>query len=82
MVVCKIELHPGGDKSKAEPLGVIMIANDGTGTLEEGNYDVYLSHAGIYWRKEGYWKSGKCSYKRSLSPYHLVLNALKACGIR
>jgi len=82
MVVCKIELYPGGDSSKAQPLGVILIDNDGTGDLEVGNYNVNLSHSGTYWGKPGFWKTGRCSYRRNLSPYHLIAKALAACGIK
>jgi hypothetical protein len=82
MVVCKIELWRGGDPDDVVDLGNITIINDGTGTIELGNYDIYLSHAGDFREKEGYWKTGKCSYRRTLSPYHLILNALKACGIK
>lgn len=81
MVVCKIELWPGGDATKAKPIGEIEIINDGTGTLEECQYDVYLTHAGTFYGKDGYYKKGKCNYKRKLSPYHLIVNALNACGI-
>ncbi len=80
MIVVKMELWPGGDKSKARPLGVIMIANDGTGDAESGDYLVEASHAGKYFgkRKEPY-KSGKVKgFLRGLSPYRLLYRALKA----
>jgi hypothetical protein len=83
MVVCKIEIWPGGDKDKARPLGVMMIANDGTGDADRANYAVKLSHAGIYFGRKGSWKSGTVKgHLRRLSPYHLVARALAACGIR
>jgi len=82
MVVVKIELWPHGDESKARPLGVMHISNDRTGTNEIGNYDVELKHAGSYFGKPGNWRTGKISgFLRSLSPYHLVAMALKACRI-
>lgn len=82
MVVVKIELWPHGDESKARPLGVMHIINDGTGTVEAGNYDVELKHAGNYFGKPGNWRTGRVvGYIRSLSPYHLVAMALRACRI-
>lgn len=38
MLAIKIELWPYGDQSKAKVLGMCMIANDGTGDQETGNY--------------------------------------------
>ncbi len=83
MVVVKIELWPHGDQTKSRTLGVMSIANDGTGSVEQGNYKAELSHAGVYYgRKPGAWKRGMVlGYRRTLSPYHLVSMALKACGI-
>jgi len=79
MVVVKIELWPGGDPSKARPLGEMRISNDGTGTEERGNYDVELAHAGKYYGRPGNWKTGRAmGYLRTLSPYHLVQLALNA----
>ena len=49
MVVVKIELWPMRDKAKAQPIGEIRIANDGTGTTAVGNYRVALRHAGKYY---------------------------------
>lgn len=84
MVVVKIELWPHGDESKARPLGVAMIANDGTGDVKTGSYEVQLAHAGRYFGKPGVWKRGRVeSHNRQLSPYHLVLSSLKAAlGIK
>ncbi len=83
MVVVKIELWPHGDASQAQPLGEIYISNDGTGSALRGNYDVELKHAGRYYGKLGSWRTGKVSgFVRSLSPYHLVAMALKACKVQ
>jgi len=80
MVVCKIEIWPHGDQSKARPLGQVVIINDGEGTPERGNYDVALSHGGIFYGRKGAWKTGRVlQHLRKLSPYHLLLSALKAC---
>lgn len=38
MIAIKIELWPLGDRSKSKVLGMCMIANDGTGDKETGNY--------------------------------------------
>ena len=80
MIVVNIELWPYGDKIHKRNIGHIFITNDGTGTTEHGNYDVGLSHAGIYYgKKKGFWKKGKVeNFLRILSPYHLVLRALES----
>ncbi len=80
MIVIKIEIWPRGDESKKRGLGNITIGNDGTGTSEHGNYEVALSHAGIYYGKKGIWKKGNVKgHSRKLSPYHLVHKAIAAC---
>lgn len=80
MVVVKVEIWPHGDESKARPLGVVMISNDGTGDTTKGNYDVVASHAGKYYgkRKEPYKKAKVTGFPRTWSPYKLVAWALKA----
>ena len=83
MVVVKIELWPNGDKEKARTLGAMTISNDGTGDASSGNYDVGVCHGGSYFGKPGLWKRGRVrSFRRSMSPYHLVARALSSCGIR
>jgi hypothetical protein len=84
LVVVKIELWPGGNPTNPKPLGTIYIANDGTGTSTDGNYDVRLSHSGRYIQKPGVWKRGKVTgYKRAKdSVYHLVKMALEAVGLK
>ena len=39
MLVVTVELWPLGDRSRRHTLGVGVIANDGTGTIEHGGYD-------------------------------------------
>ncbi len=79
MVVVKIELWPGGDQSKARTLGMAMITNDGSGDVATGSYDVELSHSGRYFGRPGCWRRGEVkNHDRQLSPYHLVLSALRA----
>ena len=41
-IVVKLELWPGGDKERARTMGILIIANDGTGTASRGNYDYQL----------------------------------------
>jgi len=80
MIVVKIELWPHGNESKAREIGRCNIWNDGTGTKERGNYKAELKHAGIYYGKEGNWKTGGVKdHRRNLSPYHLVYSAIKNC---
>ena len=80
MIVVRIELWPFGDPEKARLLCICKIVNDLSGDLKHGNYNVELSHAGKYIDKKGVWKTGRIEHhKRSLSPYHLVYKALKAC---
>ncbi|HWB13318.1 MAG TPA: hypothetical protein VG826_29100 [Pirellulales bacterium] len=82
MVVVKIELWPHGDEEQKRPLGVLTIANDGSGDARVGHYDVTASHAGAYFgrRREPY-RTGKVrGFPRQLSPYRLVCRALKAIG--
>lgn len=83
MLVVRIELWPHGDHLKSRTLGVVTIVNDGTGTSEFGNYDVTLSHAaGVpehLKQASPCYKVGRVSgFLRKLSPYHLVLRALKS----
>lgn len=83
MVVVKIELWPNGDESLAEPLGRVDIVNNNTGSIQEGNYDVRVKHGGKYFGKSGFYRIGKVtSFRREISPYHLVARALQACGFK
>lgn len=82
MIHVRIELWPGGDRERASFLGAMNIANDGSGDLSIGNYDVAACHAGIYAgkRREPY-KTGRVTgFPRRLSPYRLLYRALKAIG--
>lgn len=38
MIVVTVKLWPKGDRTRERVLGELEIANDGTGTLEVGNY--------------------------------------------
>lgn len=80
MIVVKIELWPGGFREKARTLGTVVIANNGEGDAERGNYDAALSHAGKFAGKIGCWKSAEVrGHLRRLSPYHLVARAISLC---
>lgn len=46
MIVVKLELWPCGDESRATEIGRTYIANDGTGTLERGDYKVAVCRRG------------------------------------
>lgn len=80
MVVVTIELWPHGNPEQIQTLGVIRIINDGTGTLEAGNYKVEAEHAGIFrGKKKGLFKTGVVrGFMRSLSPYRLLCRSLLA----
>jgi len=85
MIVVNIELWPHGSKDRSKTIGNLVIVNDGTGNVEHGNYNVALSHAGIYYgKKKEPWKTGSVkNHKRMLSPYHLVYKAIKnTLGLR
>mgnify|MGYP001304080439 CR=1 FL=1 len=47
MLVIKIELHPGGDASKARCMGSAVIINDASGTQELGNYKALFFDSGL-----------------------------------
>lgn len=84
MVVVKIEVWPHGREEDRYTIGEARIINDCTGTTELGNYGVELKHAGKFYGKSGIWKRGRVvGHQRELSPYHLVMKAIKAAlGIR
>lgn len=82
MVYVRIELWPGGDRTKARLLQEVEIANVG-GNPEIGEYGARLSHSSTF-RGDGtigagVWKSrtGGISHDRRKSPAHLVRAALE-----
>jgi hypothetical protein len=79
MIVVKIELLPKGRTKGKRLLGVICVANDGTGTSKVGSYVYALSHAGRYiaTRKRTYKKGKVVNFPRHLSPYRLIARILK-----
>lgn len=80
MIVCKLEMWPGGREDLAYSLGVATIANVG-GDASTGEYDVKLFKAERYSPKSGVWKRGKVAGfpRLRLGPYDLLLRALAAC---
>jgi len=81
MMLIKIELLPGGDASKRRTLGEIRIVNDGSGSLDVGNYDVTLMKSEEYAKSPGVWKRGRVVGfpRRALGPYDLLFRALAKC---
>lgn len=82
MIVCKIEMWPGGreDHPRKRELGRIMIANVG-GSAERGDYEVVIPKSGEYAKSPGIWKRGRVSNfpRLRLGPHDLLLRALIAC---
>lgn len=93
---CTIDLLPFGDESRKRTLGVVDIANDGTGTLERGNYKVVLKKTPPFsgalreaWRR-GLFEgedddaiAGKVEghHRTQRGVYDLLFRALRACGL-
>ena len=42
MIYIPIELWPYGDKKRKRTIGSAIIVNDGTGTVETGNYNITI----------------------------------------
>ena len=77
MIVVKVELWPHGDESHARSLGFAEIANDGSGDLQTGNYEVRLFQWGSVRRL---WKKGTVSGfdRKRHGPWDLLALALAA----
>lgn len=78
MIRVTVELIPHGDESKARMLGVMEIANDGTGDLDIGHYDGTL-HA-EYTGKTGRTGRVREFNRRHQSVWSLVGAFLKLWG--
>ena len=88
MVYVRVELWPGGDRTKARLLQEATIANVG-GDAERGDYAVGVSHSTTY-KGNGFadparpqpaevWKAARITnHARKLSPFHLVCKAVGA----
>lgn len=83
MIRVTVELDVHGKGKVKRMLAVMVIANDGTGDEEYGNYTYALSHSGKYFYKKSVWKSGRITrFKRSKSPYTLIARCLKNAGFK
>lgn len=83
MIRITMELLPFGFEQGKRTLGVIEVANDGTGTAAIGNYTYRLSHAGRYYNpktKKPYKKGWVAGHRRAASPYKLLYKVLKDAG--
>lgn len=91
-VYVRVELWPGGDRSKAKLLQEAIIANVG-GTGTHGDYAVRVSHSTTF-TGDGFanpirptpaevWREARIvGHARNLSPFHLVCKAVgKAIGL-
>ena len=76
MIVLKLELWPGGDRSRSKLLGLVTIVNDGSGTVTSGNYLVTIFKRNSV---ETVWKRFKLyNYPRkSANQWELVRRALQ-----
>ena len=74
MIVVKVELWPHGDAEKAEPLGVVAVANQGSAGKDSDlfRYDVQLQ------RSKGAPIRGHFTHWRRRGWLHLVRLALEA----
>ena len=78
MIRVTIEMCPQGDEASKYLLGLIEIANDGTGTPTSGNYIVKLYKSSRYAKSSGIWRQARFGNfpRRALGPYDLLLCAL------
>lgn len=77
MIRVTVELLPRGREAGKRVLGVAMIANDGTGTLDRGNYKIRLSK----WAPKVHetWKRGSITNfdRKRRGPWDLIFRALQ-----
>ena len=75
MIRVTVELVPQGDESRAKTLHTAVIANDGSGTKDRGNYRFSLSRKG----SARPWKEGRISGfpRKRLGTWHLLYRVLK-----
>lgn len=76
MIVVRVELWPFGDKTRARHLGTAVIANDGTGDPQTGNYWVKLYGKG---EKRRLWRETVVADfpRKRLLVWDLLYRALK-----
>lgn len=85
MMIVWLELWPGGDASRAHPLGAARITNDESGDLSVSNYDVALYKFETEERAQlddrHVWRRGRVigfPRRGGLGPWYLLLRALVA----
>lgn len=82
MIVCKIEMWPGGrdDHPRKREIGRVVITNVG-GSNQVGHYDVVIPKSAEYAKSGGIWKRGQVFNfpRKRLGPHDLLLRALIAC---
>ncbi len=74
MLVITVEVWPCGDYTQSRIIGRTKIVNDETGDNAIANYDVLLTSVGVPIAFSGQVRK----HPRHLSPWQLVLKALKA----
>ena len=79
MLRVTIELVPLGREEGKRTIGVVEIANDGSGDRTTGNYDVRLFKH-LVGKGGQVWKRGRVEGfpRQALGPYDLVFRALRA----
>ena len=80
MIVCKIEMWPKGDATKAREIGRVLIVNIG-GTATSGEYAIEIPKSAEYAKSKGTWRRGRVHMfpRVRLGPIDLLLRALIAC---
>ena len=79
MIVCRIEIWPHGNRETAREIGRVVVANDGTGTMETGRYKAALTHTGVHAGKPGaYAMAEGVEHQRRRSVYVLLSKVLLA----
>lgn len=84
MLRIQVELVPHGDESRASTLTMLYVGNDGTGTSEKGNYNVYTEdprgkpfpreeRSGWIGRIEGFSRYGRNRNRDALAAEALML---------
>ena len=96
MLRCTIELLPHGDETRKRLIGVVEIANDGTGTPTVGNYRVVLKKTPPFsGALKAAWRRGLLKgedddaiaarveghHRTQRGSYDLLYRALRACGL-
>ena len=81
MIRVTIELLPWGNEERKRTIGVVEIANDGTGDHETGNYNATLSKEPPIAKTRGVWKRGRVEGfpRLKYGPYDLLYRVLKVC---